>query len=416
MIVSRDDLPADGDNKLLEHLRSLGIAVKQTAQPGYAGMMAEPHFTTVPHQAIADIVSWFRAEKEDAARFLALRIPQNLSLASPQERAVRICQDPDLFGIVSEPALARAAAELPTVLLPNAGGAYRVGPNRLHVFLARHLAANGFRCLRMDICGLGDSVIADPAQENDTYPATAFRDIGLAMAFLEREMGVRHVVLMGLCSGAYAAFQSAAQFQCPALAGSMVINPLTFYWKEGMELETAESLKFQAFQESMASARQASKWIKLLTGRSKMGIRGAFRLLMDRWKLRRQARRAASLGGTEDGPVSQPSHPAKKDLPADLARIVKSGRPLTFFFARSDPGYDILTFQAKRQVEEMCQAGQMRIHFIENADHTFARRAPREMLLKAVVAELSRRYLEGWKNTHHENTKDENTKNIKNVT
>jgi hypothetical protein len=88
-----------------------------------------------------------------------------------------------------------------------------------------------------------------------------------------------------------------------------------------------------------------------------------------------------------------PSHPQKNDLPGDLARIVRNGRRLTFFFARTDPGYDILTFYAKHQVEEMCQAGLMRICLMQNADHTFSRRAPREALLQALVADLGDRYL-----------------------
>ena len=58
VIVARDDLHADSG--LLDHLRGLGIDARQTIQPGYADMMAEPHYTKVPHEAIAEIVSWMR--------------------------------------------------------------------------------------------------------------------------------------------------------------------------------------------------------------------------------------------------------------------------------------------------------------------------------------------------------------------
>ena len=39
---------------------------------------------------------------------------------------------------------------------------------------------------------------------------------------------------MGMCSGAYMAFHSAAQLGNPIVVESVLINPLTFYWKEGM--------------------------------------------------------------------------------------------------------------------------------------------------------------------------------------
>ena len=58
-------------------------------------------------------------------------------LAPSAKRAVQLSREPDLFGILSEPvAQASPAADVPAILLVNAGSAYRVGPNRLHVLLA----------------------------------------------------------------------------------------------------------------------------------------------------------------------------------------------------------------------------------------------------------------------------------------
>ena len=67
----------------------------------------------------------------------------------------------------------------------------------------------------MDLCGLGDSVTLDSERKNDPYPATAFRDIDLALQCLRSQFGTERVVLMGLCSGAYAAFQAAASWPTP---------------------------------------------------------------------------------------------------------------------------------------------------------------------------------------------------------
>ena len=166
---------------------------------------------------------------------------------------------------------------------------------------------------------------------------------------------------MGLCSGAYAAFQSAAQFADPSLVESVIINPLTFYWQEGMTMESAECLKFKDYHDNMASARQPGKWLKLLTGRSKLGIGGAIRMLIERWKLWRQKRKGESETMAAILPVFPspplPSHPQKDDLALDLARIAKNGRPITFFFVRSDPGYDMLTFSASARRKRCARPG-----------------------------------------------------------
>jgi alpha-beta hydrolase superfamily lysophospholipase len=407
LIMPRDDAPADLG--LLEHFKALGIEAEQAAQPGYADMMAEPHYCKPPRQAIARAVDWFLAgtcntEGAGAAAPLnnarpaadLLPLPHSVGYAAqePQplrERALLISQRPNLFGVLSEhPEV--GPEDLPSVLLLNAGSSYRVGPNRLYVSLARGLAARGFRCLRMDFCGLGDSLSADAARENDPYPATAFRDVDLALKYLRKEFGAERVVVMGLCSGAYAAFQAAAQLSDPALVESVLINPLTFFWAEGMSLEAAPALKLKSFHDSIASAWQPAKWLKLLSGRSKLGVVGALKLLVERWWLRKAPVRQTSAGGANMARDGYPAHPLKEDLPGDLDRVVQAGRRLACFFSRSDPGYDILALHAGRKMDDLLRRGKMSVYFMDDADHTFSRLAARRALEKAIGNHLAERY------------------------
>jgi dienelactone hydrolase len=397
LIVDRDDMPSGA--KLVDHLRHLGIETRHIAPPGYTAMMVEPYRNQVPHEAIADIVAWMRGglvgqigqgRNEDPAwptEAVLVSEPGN----ALREQAVCVCREPDLFGIFCE--LATPPSEgldsSPAIILLNGGSHYHTGPARCHVALSRSLARRGFRCLRMDFHGQGDSVTSDLARENELYPSTAFRDIDLAMKFLQREFGVRHIVLMGHCAGAYFAFQSAAQLTDPALAESILINPKTFYWQEGMTLDRPESEVFLAFQQIMLSVRKPSKWLNLLIGRSKIGIRGHIRHMIELRKLRRRGR----FCGKHAASVRSPSHPQKDDLPGDLRRIVEKGRLLTLFQARTDPGYDILRCFAKSQIKKMCQAAQMKIFFFEKADHNFHWLGPRDELHQALVAHLSDRYL-----------------------
>lgn len=385
LIVMRDDAPHD--SKLLEHLQALGIQAEQTAQPGYADMMAEPHCNQVPQQAIAHMVAWLGAAP-DATMATEPPMPGELRLGELVERPVFVSEQPSLFGILTT--AVEPSPKRPWVLLVNAGSAYRAGPNRLYVLLARQFASRGFPCLRLDLSGLGDSVCADAKRENDAYPATAFRDIDIALRYLHDEHGAERVVLMGLCSGAYAAFQSAAQLANPLLVESVLINPLTYFWCDGMQIGETTAMHLKTYQECLQSAWQPRKWLKLVTGQSKLGIRGALKVLLQRWRLR--AGTPATPGELAEPAIEYPTHPAREDLPGDLERIRGSGRHLTCFFSRSDPGYGLLTLHAADKTDELRRAGVMTVHFLDQADHTFSQRTTRQALTDAILDHLTCRH------------------------
>ena len=91
------------------------------------------------------------------------------------------------------------------VIFINAGLVHHVGPNRLHVQLARALAAVGVPSLRMDLSGIGDSSV-----RADNLPIFELvrREPVEAMDALAA-LGCRRYALVGLCSGAYSAFHVA---------------------------------------------------------------------------------------------------------------------------------------------------------------------------------------------------------------
>ncbi|HEX4871875.1 MAG TPA: alpha/beta fold hydrolase [Nevskiaceae bacterium] len=112
----------------------------------------------------------------------------------PREQLLRFGPGGGLIGVLSLPA-GEAAGRAP-LLIPNTGLEHRVGPNRLHVELARGLAADGVPVLRLDLAGMGDS--ARPAAGSD-----AVADLRAALDALQsRGLGGRYRVL-GLCSGAH---------------------------------------------------------------------------------------------------------------------------------------------------------------------------------------------------------------------
>jgi len=415
LLAARD--ASSQDVRVVVHFQSLKTSLEQRVLPGLAEMLVEPHKSQVATQAIDEIVGWlsdkiecdeclhapaFNATSEEVAgdELTARQLgPTTLELSGPEgiplrETLFRIGAVPDLFGIISEPT-SPVSADLPVVVLLNAGAAYRIGPGRMTTEMARKFSAAGFRCLRMDFCGLGDSVTDNPSRENDSYASTAFRDVGLAFEQLRARYGCQRFVLMGLCSGAYVAFQSAAQFEDPGLIESVLINPLTFYWCDGMSLETAPTIELIREHYYLTSALQPGKWLKLLSGRSHIGIAGALRLVGQRLRIKHRASRSIPDCGCATNCVTGPAHPVENDLTGDLRRIATSGRQLSMYFSTTDPGYSILTSQASRQTRRMIRTGQLKATFIENADHTFSRHGARRDLIQALSDHLRQRYLLG---------------------
>lgn len=124
-----------------------------------------------------------------------------------KERAYLLGPNQSLLGVVSEPE-PPPPPERPTFVLLNAGIVHRVGPHRKTVKLARALCAAGFRAVRFDLSGIGDS----PARRDALgFQAGALADIAEVFDDLEKRYGATRFALMGLCSGADNSFHMAVR-------------------------------------------------------------------------------------------------------------------------------------------------------------------------------------------------------------
>lgn len=126
---------------------------------------------------------------------------------SEREQALLLGAWQTMVGIMTTRAADPEAADRPAVVILNSGIIHRVGANRMHVTLARTLAARGITVLRFDLSGIGDS-----RQRQDSLAPfdAAMADIGEVLDHLEQTRGIRRVVLVGLCSGARHALLYAA--------------------------------------------------------------------------------------------------------------------------------------------------------------------------------------------------------------
>jgi alpha-beta hydrolase superfamily lysophospholipase len=370
LVVARDDTAQD--LSLNEKLGERGIDNAYYRAPGWTGMMAEHQFTVVPEEAIDHIAEWVECHSAECPVVPAesreegdpsITFPVDGALVT--EQAVRFGSDRHLFGVLTA---SNHNATRPAILMFNAGSVHHVGPNRIYVALARHLSAAGFDCLRFDLESLGDSVLRAPGRENYPYPHTATADAGAALEFL-KSRGYERIIALGLCSGAHTTFHTGLQFAQYPIEELILINPMSFYWKEGNSLDT--SRRFEDAAAYKRSMRDPKRWMKLLRGDVNM------KRLME--VVVGEARN--KLRFREDPRLS-----------SDLRKLVDEyQRPITFFIAEGDPGRDILMAGAPRTATRAMKQGAMRIEMIPGADHTFSQFKPRKDLLGRLNAHLSRR-------------------------
>jgi hypothetical protein len=85
------------------------------------------------------------------------------------------------------------------LVLLNAGAIHKVGPFRMNVDIARHVAENHIKSFRFDVGGLGDS---EKVQSSSSYEETVINDIKDALNYLESKYGIKRFIVIGLCTGA----------------------------------------------------------------------------------------------------------------------------------------------------------------------------------------------------------------------
>jgi pimeloyl-ACP methyl ester carboxylesterase len=251
-----------------------------------------PHATVMPEATIATIVNWLAARfnGEPMVRFDEEAMGRNLAIVGRASDGVSIDERPmtfgpkNLFGITTTrhdaaQSLATPAANgaelsatkvhtaMPTIFLFNAGEIDHVGPARLWVTLARRWAEAGFRVIRFDLVGVGDSPIAEDQIPHVVYSPDALDDI-LDVLRAASPDEPSNAVLVGLCSGAYHAVEGAIAGKVRGLIAvnpSLSIKPPEVNSKAPPELQSG----------TLDSRRQASGatkgWARALPAHDKLG-------------------------------------------------------------------------------------------------------------------------------------------------
>ena len=387
LLVGRDDLSQE--QHLAQHFAATGLPHDCVTVSGYAPMMAEPQFTEIPETAFSTIIDWLAKFTERRLDVLpsntrsidVVKFPfggEHNDITTIDEQFCRFGVDQHLFGILSR---TTGATNFPAIIFFNAGAVHHVGPNRLYVTLARSLAAIGFACFRFDLEGIGDSVPrSDAGRDNHPYPDTAISDAQAALSYLKEQFGYTHFIALGLCSGAHTAFHAGLTFEKERLPELVLINPLTFYWVEGMSLETTRH--FQDVLHYKKSARNLDSWRKLLRG--KVDVLNLGRVALSH---------VGTLGRSYYNVLCEMFMPESGSvLSQDLGKLLAMNRTFTMIISEGDPGRDILMTGARKIVSKAQKANKIRLLTIEGADHTFTQFKARIELVRRLTEMLIRQY------------------------
>lgn len=253
-----------------------------------------------------------------------------------------------LVGILTHPEN-RSNEDLPAVIMLNSGILHRVGPGRLYVKMARALAARGFRVLRFDLSGIGDSRNSD---EEGSFDERTADELDQAMNYLGAEFQAQNFILTGICSGAKIAYD--AQCRDSRVVGAVPINMYRIVETADKRLSSAVKNRADARYLLQFSLLNPGSWLKLVSGRA--DYRGILR------KLGLLARKLFPAARTE--------YPETPRIKSDIRSITARDAHLLLIYSVTDPGLDYVRETLGEDPDGWEDSGRFRIEVVR-ANHVF---------------------------------------------
>ena len=244
-----------------------------------------------------------------------------------------------LFGILHRP---NGAAPKRGAILLHGWSSCRMGPHRILVETARHLAEQGAAALRFDHRGRGDSEGADEEADLDGMISDA-----LAAADLLRERaGVKELAMIGICSGGNVAIGAATLR--PDVSRVVAWSTLPFQPHRARSLDVKRTGHYAL--EYVKKVLRPETWRKIFTGTVNY----------------RMIRRALFGHYVRTDPEGRNPKDSSRDIMAEFARY--RGR-VRFIYGGADPEAS----SAKEHYESFCREHGIAADyvFIEGANHNY---------------------------------------------
>jgi alpha-beta hydrolase superfamily lysophospholipase len=255
-----------------------------------------------------------------------------------------------LLGVLTDPPAVvpgRGAGGRLGAILLNAGVIHRVGPSRLYVHLARGLAEVGCVAARFDHSGIGDSAVR---RDGASFEQSSLAEAREAMDAVHESRGIDRFVLIGLCSGAVTAFDTAGVDD--RVVGVVMINPQGFdlspEWNNYV-INRGDARRY--WTQSLFSA---TSWWKAITGR------------MDYKRLVGVLWRQVSGAGAAKQIVSS----VVSRVGADLEKLMRREVRTLLVCSEGDDGIEYMNVILQQDVRAMTSAAHLSVEILPGADHS----------------------------------------------
>ena len=322
-----------------------------------------PDAAKIPETTVTTIVEWLASGAEsghavaidaDAVGRSTAVVGQTADGAIIEERAVSL-GPLGLFGIATSrvrpgvTARESGADDLPTIFFLNAGVIDHVGPAGLWVRLGRRWAEAGFRAIRFDLSGNGDSPV-HPGQSRRVIFSSHHEQDVVAVLRAVSPRNPSNAVLVGLCSGGINALAPAIEIK---VRGVCVLNPIL----------TFKDLNHDGDEPDQGPAQ------------TKGGMKGWVGKMPGYTLINRISKRLPSSAWWIINRIAVEITPARK-----LARVVDAGVDV-LVIAGTDEGRWIRGGET-RTLRRLEQTGRFRMEVIPGLEHTLFEHSTREVAVR----------------------------------
>lgn len=232
LLLTRADRPFP--KRVLGALASDGL-VRDVAVAQAELLDVPPTLSNVPEKSLGRVLAWFAQSPltRGPERFVPAPVEKPAAIpVRPRDRDAATATlvreystrfgPNDVYGMVTEPE--SGGEGRPWLVMVNVALTDHTGPGRQWVDLARQWAAEGFRCVRFDLSGVGESAPHAGAEPGQLW-APGWLEDGPAVVDRLSADGSK-VCLIGICSGAYTAFETAMTTHVDAVVGINAIVTL----------------------------------------------------------------------------------------------------------------------------------------------------------------------------------------------
>lgn len=370
LVIARPSQPQD--TALADLLARRGAKVNRTDFDHYEEVMDNPTLAVQPEEMIDAIVAW--------SSDLAATSPGMTSRPAALPERIMIegkdyCEEPTMFGhgllgVLTHPAH-RAAS--PIVVFLNSGYDHHAGWAYQWTRSAQMLADSGIASLRFDMGNIGDSRLRTGARPQVLYDDGQQADIQSAIDMLAQR-GETSVVLVGRCSGAFAALHATRRDS--RVTGSVIINPLRFIWDADEDVEVAIRVGPRSLATYRHLAASARTFERVLAG--EVDVIGVAKSLGTQF-YRRVVNRVAPVMGS----LSKATR-LRRQCRAMMDDINARGTAMRFICSERDASLEQMAFYFGRDFHGLRRFKDASLMRLKDADHNITPAAAHEAVVNVI--------------------------------